>query len=156
MRHDLLDHLRTHEKDRWTLIHINSYTYITHIPGELSTFPSLSKMHLFHLTLPSLFRDTYFVPLLPVQRFRYFRDGWPSWIYMRVYTYISRGVQATLLRADVFVWPSFHWLRKKRGRVVKVQSVKRRVMNLDLIYILRYFLFFLFFFISNYYSYSIS
>lgn len=78
MRHDLLDHLRTHEKDRRTLIHINSYTYITHIPGELSTFPSLSKMHLFHLTLPSLFRDTYFVPLLPVQRFRYFRDGWPS------------------------------------------------------------------------------
>lgn len=73
-----------------------------------------------------------------------------------LYTYISRGVQATLLRADVFVWPSFHWLRKKRGRVVKVQSVKRRVMNLDLIYILRYFLFFLFFFISNYYSYSIS
>lgn len=64
MRHDLLDHLRTHEKDRWTLIHINSYTYITHtkraldisLPFQDASFPSYS---------PPLFRDIHFVSLLP-------------------------------------------------------------------------------------------
>lgn len=150
MRHELLDHLRTHEKDRWTLIHINSYTYITHtkraldisLPFQDASFPSYS---------PLLFRDIHFVSLLPCNDFDIFAtDGRREYTCKyTLFTYISHGVQATLLRADVFVWSSFHWLRKKRGRVVKVQSVKRRVMNLDLIYSFLFFLFLIITFTSS-------
>lgn len=117
------------------------YSYESRVLSTFPSFPFQDASFPSYSTL-SLFRDIHFVP--PCNDSDIFATDGRSWIYTQVYTlyvYISHGVQATLLRADVFVWSSFHWLRKKRGRVVKVQSVKRRVM------IFRFNIFFLIFFL---------
>lgn len=132
------------------------YSYESRVLSTFPSFPFQDASFPSYSTL-SLFRDIHFVP--PCNDSDIFATDGRSWIYTQVYTlyvYISHGVQATLLRADVFVWSSFHWLRKKRGRVVKVQSVKRRVMNLDLIYSFLFSFFFFLFFTINYYAYFIS
>lgn len=117
-----LDHLRTHEKDRWTLIHINSYIVLLMPRTEYSfLLPTrrctISRMHLVHLLPPFIPRYIHFVSLYAVARFRYSGE---------------RLAAANIFHAEYHRRPrarcfaSFRRSRKEKGWFPDVRSVERR------------------------------
>lgn len=155
----MLDHLRTHEKDRWTLIHINSYTYILLIREQSTLHISLFPFPrcIFSILLYPLFISRYTF-CSPVQRFRYFRDGWPvvnihaSVHVIRVYFTWCTG-DASSRRCFRLVVVPLVTEEKREGR----ESTKRETTSYEFRFNIFFLIFFLlFFFTINCYAYFIS